>query len=328
MNLPSNLPSSVTFATPLRLLLLIGVALFVAAYVVVQRRRTAYAVKFTNIALLDRVAPRRPGWRRHVPALLFVLALATLIVGFAQPWVEQRVPKERATIILAVDTSISMQATDVQPTRIAAAKDAATSFVDLIPPKINVGLVAFNGSATVKVAPTTDHGALKSGIATMQLGERTAMGDAITASLDAVRSMPSDGQDTPAPARIVLMSDGKSTSGGAVDAAVTAANEAGVPISTIAFGTDEGTVVLPEQSAEPIPVPVDRQALEQIASDAHGTFSNAYTADELESVYRDIGSSIGYTTEQVDASTALTGVGLAVLTLCGALSLLWFSRLP
>jgi Ca-activated chloride channel family protein len=323
-----NLPSDLTFMTPARLLLLIGVALFVAAYLVVQRRRTAYAVKFTNLALLDRVAPRRPGWRRHVPALLFVLSLATLIVGFAQPWVEQRVPKERATIILAVDTSISMQATDVAPTRIAAAKDAASSFVDLIPPKINVGLVAFNGSATVKVAPTTDHNALKNGIATLQLGERTAIGDAITASLDAVKSMPNDGQDTPAPARIVLMSDGKSTSGGAVDAAVTAANDAGVPISTIAFGTDDGTVVLPEQSATPIPVPVDREALQQIATDAHGTFSNAYTADELDSVYQDIGSSIGYTTEQVDASAAFTGLGLAVLTLCGALSLLWFSRLP
>lgn len=316
------------FLSPYRLLLLLAVAVLVGVYVVVQSRRKAYAVKFTNIDLLDRVAPRKPGWRRHVPAALFLLALTVLVVGFAQPTREEQVPRERATIMLAIDTSLSMQATDVSPTRIDAAKSAASSFLDVLPPKINVGLVLFNGDASVEVAPTTDREAVRRGIQRAELGERTAIGEAIFASLDAIESVAPDEEGTMPPARIVLMSDGSNTYGRPNDVASQAAIDAGVPVSTIAFGTDEGTIEDPNTPWITVPVPVDRDALETIATDTEGTFFSAFTEGELRDVYQDIGSSIGYTTEEVDASSYYIGAALVLLLVTSGLSIAWFSRLP
>ena len=316
------------FLSPYRLLFLVVVAALVALYVVLQQRRKAYAVKFTNIGLLDRVAPRKPGWRRHVPAAMFLLALATLVVGFAQPTREEQVPRERATIILAIDTSLSMMATDVAPSRIDAAKSAASSFLDVLPPKINVGLVLFNGNAAVRVAPTTDREAVKRGIESAELGERTAIGEAIFTSLDAIESVPADEGGTAPPARIVLMSDGSNTYGRPNEVATQAAIDAGVPVSTIGFGTDDGTIADPATPWVTVPVPVDRDALETIATETEGTFFSAYTEGELREVYQDIGSSIGYTTEEVDASAYFIGGALVLLLVTSGLSLAWFSRLP
>ena len=319
---------SLHFLSPERLGLLAVVAGLIGAYLWFQTRRAAYAVKFTNIDLLDRVAPRRPRWRRHVPAALFLASMITLVVGFAQPMYEQRIPKERATIILAIDTSISMNATDVDPSRIEAAKTAAISFIDIIPPKINVGVVVFNGSASVKVFPTTDHNALKAGIETIQLNKQTAIGDAIDLSIDTINAIPSDGGETAPPARIVLMSDGKSTIGIPNDVAVQKAVDAGVPISTIGFGTDEGVVSVPDNPTAQIPVPVDRESLEQIAQTGGGQYYSAFTGEELASVYEDIGSSIGYTTQEADAAAYFIGGALVLMMLTSGVSLLWFSRLP
>ena len=316
------------FLSPSRLLFLVVVIGLLAAYGVLQSRRKAYAMKFTNIALLDRVAPRQPGWRRHVPAVLFLMALAVLVVGFAQPTHQERVPRERATVIMAIDTSLSMDAQDVAPSRIEAAKTAALSFIDLLPPKINVGLVQFNGNAIVKVAPTTDHDQLRRGIQNLKLGERTAIGEAIFASLEAINSVPPDDKGTPAPARIVLMSDGKTTDGRPDDVAAQAAVDAGVPVSTIAFGTDNGTIPAPGEPSVQIPVPVDREALQKIADTTKGKSFSAVTEGQLRDVYTDIGSSVGYTTEDKDASAYFIGGALVLLLLTSGLSLAWFSRLP
>lgn len=316
------------FLSPARLLVLVVVAALVIAYVVVQGRRKTYAMKFTNIALLDRVAPRKPGWRRHVPALLFLAALATLVVGFAQPTTVQKVPRERATILLAIDTSLSMQADDVAPNRFEAAKAAAQSFIDIIPPKINVGIVQFNGSAVLKVAPTTDHEQIKRGIDNLKLGESTAIGEAIYASLDAIASIPPDEEGTAPPARIVLMSDGKTTVGRSDESAAQAAIDVGVPVSTIAFGTDRGAITDPSEPGVRIPVPVDREALEAIAVTTEGTFFEAASEGELKAVYDDIGSSVGYVNEERDISAYLIGAALVLLLATSALSLTWFSRLP
>jgi Ca-activated chloride channel family protein len=313
-----------TFFAPERLLAFVGVAILVGAYLIMQARRQAYAVKFTNIALLDRVAPRQPGFRRHVPAVLFLLA----VVGFAEPAIPHRTPRERATILLAIDTSLSMQATDVEPSRFEAAKEAAASFVDIIPPKINVGVVQFNGSAVLKVPPTTDHEQLKKGIDALKLGESTAIGEAVFASLDAIAAIPPDEEDTPAPARVVLMSDGKTTTGRSDEAAAQAALEAKVPVSTIAFGTDDGFIMTPNEPGVRLPVPVDREALQRLAETTDGSFFEAATEGELREVYEDIGSSVGYTTEQRDISSWLIGGALALLLLTSGLSLAWFSRLP
>lgn len=316
-----------SFLEPLRLWLLVGVAALAVLYAVLQLRRRTYAVRFTNVDLLRSVAPRRPGWRRHVAAGVYLLALVALVVGFARPTRDERVPRERATIIMAIDVSLSMEATDVPPSRLEAAQAAARQFLDLVPPKINIGLVTFSGVASVRVPPTTDREAVRRVIDTLELDERTAIGEAIFASLDAIAAVPPDEEGTPPPARVVLMSDGTTTDGRPNEEGVAAARDAGVPVSTIAFGTDYGTIRVPEEPV-PIPVPVDRPALAAIAQGTGGEFYAAATEAELTRVYEDIGSSVGFVTEQREISTWFVGGALGLLLVAGSLSLVWFSRLP
>jgi Ca-activated chloride channel family protein len=316
----------ITFLAPMRLWLLAGAAALLVLYVLVQLRRRTYAVRFTNMALLDQVAPNRPGWRRHLPAAAFLLAVVLLILGFAVPARDTKVPKERATIMLALDTSLSMEATDVAPTRIEAAQSAAKAFVDELPSRINIGLVTFNGNASVAVSPTTDREAVKAAIDNAQLGERTAIGEAIFSSLDALKQVPAQ-DGTEVPARIVLMTDGTTTDGRTNDQGVAAAKAANVPVTTIAFGTDHGTITIPQEPL-PIPVPVDKEALKSIASDTNGKFYSAATEGELKQVYDNIGSSVGFITEQHEISTWFIAGALVLMLITGGLSLAWFQRLP
>ena len=331
----------VEFVMPHRLWLLLGVVALAATYIGMQARRSRYAVRFTNLALLDKVAPKRPGWRRHLPALLVLLALTAMVGAFAQPARMARVPRERATIIVAIDTSLSMQATDVEPSRLVAAQVAANEFVAGLPDRLNVGLVTFNGIAKVAVPPTKNRDELHAAIDQLRLGERTAIGEAIFASLDAIGIDTTDpgtdagdptedgdeaGED-PVPARIVLMSDGSTTVGRPDAQAAAAAKRAGVPVSTIAFGTPYGTIELEGQEG-PISVAVNPEALAAIANTTGGTAFTAETGAELQEVYRDIGSSVGYTTEQRDITTTFVGVALVFLFAAAVLSQLWFSRLP
>ncbi|MCB0976676.1 MAG: VWA domain-containing protein [Acidimicrobiales bacterium] len=321
----------ITFLSPGRLWLLVGVAALALSYVVLQTRRRSYAVKFTNLSLLDSVAPKRPGWRRHLPAVLMLVGLAGLVGSLAKPATDMRVPRERATIIVAIDTSLSMAATDVAPNRIEAAQAAAKSFIRMLPDRINVGLVTFNGVAQLKVPPTQDHEQLIAAIDQIRLGERTAIGEAIFASLDAIKNAaPVDGSktdDKDVPARIVVMSDGSTTAGRPDAEAAAAAKKQGVPVSTIAFGTPEGTIRI-EGEPEPVNVAVDGPALEAIANATGGSFFEATTGHQLERVYKDIGSSIGYTTEQRDISDRFVAASLVALAVAAAASQLWFSRLP
>jgi Ca-activated chloride channel family protein len=315
----------VTFLSADRLWLLLGVAALAVAYVIVQQRRKKYAVRFTNLSLLASVAPKRPGWRRHLPAAAFLAALATLVTAFAQPTRSTKVPREQATIMMAIDVSLSMQATDVQPTRLRAAKTAASSFVDLVPSRLIVGLVAFSGTAQVLVNPTTDHTLLKRSIANLQLGPATAIGEAIFASLGSIATVPAQPGQKPPPARIVLMSDGETTVGRANDLATKAAADAKTPVSTIAFGTDTGTVYV---EGNPVPVPVNKDALRRIADQTDGSFFEASSAKELKKVYADIGSSVGYRTVRKEATAFFVGLGLVFALAAAAGSLLWTSRLP
>ena len=333
------------FLVPSRLWLLVVVGALVAWYLTTQKRSDRYAVRFTNLALLDSVAPDRPGWRRHLPAALMLLALTTMVGAFAKPANPTRVPRERATIIIAIDTSLSMQATDVAPNRLKAAQTAANQFVDMLPPRLNVGLVTFNGIAKIAVPPTQDREELHAAIDQLRLAERTAIGEAIYASLDAIGVAPDatllpDGStaDPPAdetsgdeeedvPARIVLMSDGSTTVGRPDAQASAAAKKAGVEVSTIAFGTPEGVIDIEGQQG-PISVAVNPEALAKIANDTGGTAFTAATEAELTKVYENIGSSIGYTTEQRDITAMFVGASLVLLLGAAVLSQLWFSRLP
>jgi len=312
-----------TWESPQRLWLLLAVAALAVAYVVLQRRRSKYAVRFTNLRLLDRVAPKRPQWRKHVPAGLFLAMLGLLVVGFARPTDEVRVPRERATVLLAIDVSISMDATDVAPSRLEAAQAAATTFARRLPPRINLGLVSFAGSATVRVPPTTDREAVVSASGRLELAEATAIGDAVLACLDAIESVPVDGE--PVPASVVLMSDGETTVGVPNSRAADAAEEAGVPITTIGFGTDEGTI---RYEGRVLPVPVNQEDLAALADATGGRTFSAATGEELQSVYEDIGSSVGFETEAREVGRWFTGLALALATLAAVGSLVWFSRLP
>jgi Ca-activated chloride channel family protein len=318
-----------TFESAGRLWLLAGVVALLVAYLVLQRRRSKYAVRFTNLPLLDKVAPKKPGWRRHIPAGLFLAMLAVLVVGFAQPTAAVQVPRERATVIVAVDVSRSMGATDVAPDRLAAARVAAHEFVDLLPDGFNVGLVAFAGNASVVVAPVTDRGALRNGIDRLTLGSvgtnGTAIGEAITASLQAVRSLDNRASEEPPPARAVVLSDGANTVGRSPEQAAAEAAQASIPVDTISVGTEEGTVDLGAGSQS---VPVDGETLRAVAEQTGGSYHEAATAAELREVYADIGSSVGFDTQQRDISSRFIGFGLLFALGTTAASMFWFSRIP
>jgi Ca-activated chloride channel family protein len=315
-----------TWESPQRLWLLLAVAALVVVYLVLQRRRSKYAVRFTNLKLLDRVAPKRPQWRRHVPAGLFLAMLGLLVVGFARPTDEVRVPRERATVLIAVDVSRSMTADDVAPDRLTAAKAAAREFVANLPEQFNVGLVGFAGSATVFVPPVTDRAAVEAGIDRLAEGAAgrggTAIGDAIATSLDQIRSLDATaGEDTP-PARVVVLSDGANTNGRDPDEAAGTASELGVPVDSILFGTEAGVIGGSQ------PVPVDGETLQSVAQASGGNYFQAANADELRSAYADIESSVGYETERQDVSARFIGIGLVLAALAAAASMFWFARLP
>ena len=323
----SPMTVATTYASPGRLWLLVLVAAIAAGYVVAQLRKPKYTVRFTNLALLQSVAPKRPGWRRHAAAVAFVLGITVLVVALAKPQHKEKVPVNRATVILAIDTSLSMEATDVSPNRLDAAKEAARLFLDQVPKDMNVGIVSFNGNATVRVEPTQDRYTASQALDNLALGERTAIGEAIFVSLDAIKTVPPAKDGSRVPARIVLMSDGATTSGRSNSSATAEARKEGVPIDTIAFGTDHGSVQLPDNPL-PIPVLVDRPALAAIAQQSGGHAYTAASEAEIRTVYKSIGKSIGYRTVNKDISDDYELAALALLLVAGVMSVVWASRLP
>ncbi|WP_433016835.1 VWA domain-containing protein [Kribbella sp. CA-294648] len=313
------------FEQPLWLWLLLIVPALVVAYLVAQRRRSKYAVRFATLPMLEKVAPTRPGWRRHAPAFAFLAALTVLTIAIARPVADVRVPRERATVVVAMDISNSMAATDVEPNRFEVAKSAATEFVNSLPEQFNVGLVSFARTANVVTPPGTDHQATIDAIGRLTMTDSTAIGEAVLTSLTAVKSLDADAATDPPPARIVLLSDGGNTAGRPIDEAAEAASQAGVPVSTIAYGTPEGTVDI---GGRTIPVPADAEALRGLADATSGSFYAAESDEQLRSVYSDLQSSIGWTTEEREITNLVAGIALAVALLAGLASLLWFSRLP
>ncbi|KAF0960795.1 VWA domain-containing protein [Rhodococcus sp. T7] len=321
------------FTSPWWLLFLLVVVALVVGYVWVQRQRQKHTLRFTNYALLEKVAPSRPGRARHIPALLMVLALVFFSVALAGPTEDKRVPRNRATVILVIDVSLSMKATDVEPTRLAAAQDAAKSFADGLTPGINLGLVAFAGTASVLVSPTTNRDATKVAIDNLQLSERTATGEAIFTSLQSIDTLAAvlGGSDQAPPARIVLLSDGKQTVPENPDdprGGFTAARQAkdkDVPISTISFGTSYGKVEIED---ERIPVPVDDPSLREIANLSGGSFFTASSLEELRDVYDTLEEQIGFETTRGDASRPWLVLGVLSATAGLILALVLRQRLP
>ena len=322
------------FASPLWLLLLVVVAALAVGYVWMQRRARRQVLRFANLAMLERVAPKRQGWWRHLPAALLLAALVLFTVALAGPTAEQKVPRNRATVMLLIDVSLSMRATDIEPSRITAAQREAKRFAHDLTAGVNLGLVSFAGSATVLVPPTTDRASVIQAIDNLKLAEATGTGEAIFAALSSIEAfgaVVSDAQGPP-PARIVLLTDGKQTvptpdgddpRGGFT--AARAAATARVPISAISFGTAYGQV---EINGEPQPVPADDESIRHIADLSGGQFYDASSADQLSDVVNTLGEQIGYETKRVDASKSwlIAGTLAAVLAAAGGLAI--GQRLP
>lgn len=321
------------FSAPWWFLLLIVVIAVAVGYVLAQRARRKRTMRFSNLALLEKVAPRSQGWPRHVPAVLLIVSLILLTVALAGPTAEQKVPRNRATVMLVIDVSLSMEATDVKPTRIRAAQDAATSFAQGLTPGINLGLVSFAGTATVLVAPTTERQSVVNAIGNLKLAQSTATGEGIYAALQAVAGFSAvvGGADGPPPARVVLMSDGKQTVPEDLYAprgAFTAAEEAKkeeVPISTISFGTNHGSVTI---DGREVPVDVDDGSLQEVARLSGGDFYQAGSAEQLKEVYEDLGEQIGYEIKEADASRPWVVLGTLALMVAAGSALFLGQRLP
>jgi Ca-activated chloride channel homolog len=314
-----------TLLSPWWLLLILPVAVLAGVYVLQQRRRSQYAVRFASLPMLERLVPRRPGWRRHAPVAALLFAFALLPLAAARPEIHIRVPRERATVLVAIDVSLSMKATDVEPNRLDAAAHAATKFVKRLPTGFDVGVVTFAGTTSVLSPPTAERDATVAALKHLTLSERTAIGEGVFTSLAQVKSMAPAKGHTPAPAHIVLLSDGTNTTGRTPEQAATAAKAAGVPVSTIAYGTPDGMV---EAEGQFVPVPVDEATLATLATDTGGSSYTAESGDELDQVYGDIQSSIGFRTEPREITPYVSAVALLIGLLAAALSLRWFARFP
>ncbi len=304
-----------------------------ALYVVMQLARQRRVLRFANTELLESVAPKRPSRWRHVPAILLVSALVLFTIAMAGPTNDVRIPRNRAVVMLVIDVSQSMRATDVEPNRMVAAQQAAKQFAEELTPGINLGLIAFGGTATVLVSPTTNRDATKAALDKLQFADRTATGEAIDTALQAIATVGAviGGGDKPPPARIVLFSDGKETMPTNPDnpkgafTAARAAKDQGVPIATISFGTPYGYVEINDQRQ---PVPVDDETLRKVADLSGGNAYNASSLAELKAVYASLQQQIGYETIKGDASVGWLRLGALVLALAGLAALLINRRLP
>lgn len=322
-----------SFASPAYLagLLLVPAAVFV--YLALQRRRRAAAAAFSSPALMPNVVTDRPGWRRHVPAALALLALTVLVLAVARPERTVAQPKRQATVMLVTDVSGSMNADDVEPSRLTAAQRAAETFVDKVPKATRVGLVSFNDHAALLLPPTTDREGVGPVVSSLQADGGTAMGDGLAQALASIqaesqRQQPSARGGRP-PAAIVLLSDG-ANSAGSTDpiAAAQAARKLGVPIYAVALGTPDGTITLQDTFGQTrtISVPPDSETLKEIARTTGGRFFDAPDASELKSIYGSLGSRIGVETAKEEVTAAFAGGGLLLLLLGGGLGMRWFGR--
>jgi Ca-activated chloride channel homolog len=335
MNVPLLGPLTLSgFANAWFFLYLIVVAGMIGLYIIVRLARRKRVLRFANMDVLEQVAPARPPARwRHLPVALLVASLAMLTTAMAGPTHDVRIPRNRAVVMLVIDVSESMVATDVAPSRIEAAKQAGKRFADELTPGINLGLVAFAGTASLLVPPTTNRDLTKSAIDRLQAAERTATGEGIFTALQAIATVGAvmGGGTSPPPARIVLESDGKETVPAMPDAtrgaytAAHAAKDQGVAISTISFGTPDGYVDL---NGQRVPVPVDDETLQKITEITGGQAFHAGSLDELKQVYDTLQQQIGYETIRGDASASWIRLGAAVMALSILAGLVISRRLP
>lgn len=320
------------FAWPAVLAGLALVPVALAWYVWAERRRQAAAAAFGNPALVHGLVGKGPGHKRHVPAALALVALALLLVGMARPRASFSTGIEQATVILAIDTSGSMKATDIAPSRLAAARTAAEAFIDQLPRKYRLGIISFSDAAATVLVPTTDRAAARTALTTLRPEGGTALGEAIRRSVATVRPLAKQNTDpTPAdgpPATVVLLSDGAQTAGRPAEEAAALAAKAGVPVTTVTLGRQNATVEVTGDDGvvQRVQVQPDPDTLRAIAEATKGTFQSAPDAKALKETYTTLGSQLKQKKTPHEITAAFAGAGAVALLLGAGLSLRWFRR--
>ncbi len=316
-----------SFASPFVLLALLAIPLLVGFYILSQRGRERAAANFATTPLQPSVAPRRPRWRRHAPMLVFLLAIAALIVAAARPQRSAAVPVTQGSVMLVQDVSSSMASTDVAPSRLVAAERASQRFLRTVPDTVKVGLMQFNEKPTLLQSPTTDHALSNSALTQLRAGGHTAIGDAITAATAVLKKTPGLDRKRP-PSAIVLLSDGTSTNGANP---ITVARQVGaqhIPVYTVALGTARGTIKVKHGTRTiTVPVPLSATELGQIAKVSGGRAFSVGDTGRLSTVYAKLASELGHKHVNHEITRSFAGLGLALLLFGSAMSLRWFGRL-
>lgn len=339
-----------SFIWPFMLVLLALIPLLIAAYILLQRRRQKYALRYASLSLVKEALGRGPGWRRHVPAAIFLLALTAMIIALARPQAETLVPSAEGVIILAIDVSGSMIATDLNPNRLEAAKSAARAFVEKQPDTVQVAIVSFSDNAFVVQPPTDDKNALISAINRLNWQRGTAIGRGLVTSLEAIAEKSGKGgeinlqdlqnsgassaepQPTPMPqgqyqnAIVVLLTDGENNQWPEPLDIAQIAKDRGIRVYTVGIGSEEGAVVRIQGRA--IRTRLDEQTLRTIADMTDGEYYNAQTESDLVKVYENLSTNLVLKTDKTEITAYFTGVAVLLSLLAGFLSLLWFNRLP
>lgn len=302
--------------------LLLAAPALVALYVVALRRRRAYTVRFTNLELLATVAPKRPGWRRHVPPVFVLLALLFLVGALARPTMERAVPKEQAGVMLVLDVSLSMAATDIAPDRITAAKAAAIEFGRAAPEELRIGVAAFSELSFLASPLTRNRSQTEAAIQSLRPLAGTAIGDGLWVALDEIARQVNDGKQ--APASVLLLSDGHSNRGREPQEAADRAQQMGVKVFTVGLGTQGATLDLGGQE---VPVDLDETQLQDIAETTGGTYFRSVDAEGLTEVYRNLSSALGSEKERQEVTALAAGIAAVLLLAGAALGLIWFQRI-
>jgi len=321
-----SLPLAITFASPIALLGLALIPLAMLLQRMFRRRAQRYAVRYTGVGTLREVLGTTPMWRRHLPAALALLAMACLVLALAKPNRTVAVPAEQASVVLVTDHSRSMMATDVSPTRLEAARAAALRFLSKVPGPVRVGAVAYSDAPDAVQAPTTRRDDVRRIINGLVADGSTATGDALAAALEGINRDKKSGHRPPA--AIVLLSDGKTTTGRDPIQVARQAGRAKVPIFTVALGTPGATIPNPYPYAAPLPVPPDPVTLKRIAAESRGRAYTVEDSNELQSIYQRLGSSIGTRKRKQEITAVFAIGGLLLLGAAAAASMRWSGRLP
>jgi Ca-activated chloride channel homolog len=319
----------VSFQAPWFLLLLLALPVAVGVYLLADRHRRAAATSFASPQLLPSVAPRRPGFRRHLPMALYAVALTVATIALARPEATVAVPEERASVVLVTDVSGSMEARDVEPSRVDAARDAALRFLDRTPDGLRVGAVTFNHSVQAIESLRAERDEVRALLERLRPSGGTATGKALAAAL-ALLERGNGRRSKRPPGAIILLSDGASTHGREPLPLARRAARLRIPVYTVALGTDHGTIQVKRPDGRTVTrhVPPDRETMRRIATVSGGRTFAADAGDELTTVYERLGSQVATREERRQVTAAFAGGAAALLLLGGALSLRWFGRLP